>query len=34
MLSKDQLDISYGVYVYHIDAGQLGTKIGKFAVIK
>ncbi|MBN2514191.1 MAG: hypothetical protein JXB18_14730 [Sedimentisphaerales bacterium] len=34
MLSKDQLDISYGVYVYHVDAGKLGTKIGKFAVIK
>jgi len=34
MLSKDQLDISYGVYVYHVDAGELGTKIGKFAVIK
>jgi hypothetical protein len=34
MLSKDQLDISYGVYVYYVDAGSLGTKIGKFAVIK
>ncbi|MFC1569326.1 hypothetical protein ACFL4L_03760 [bacterium] len=34
MLSKDQLDISYGVYVYYVDAGKLGTKIGKFAVIK
>ena len=34
MLSKDQLDIAYGVYVYYVDAGELGTKIGKFAVIK
>jgi hypothetical protein len=34
MLSKDQLDISYGVYVYYVDAGKLGTKVGKFAVIK
>ena len=34
MLSKDQLDISYGVYVYHVDAGELGNKVGKFAVIK
>ena len=34
MLSKDQLEISYGVYIYHVDAGKLGTKVGKFAVIK
>jgi len=34
MLTKDQLDIAYGVYVFHVDAGKLGTKTGKFAVIK
>lgn len=34
MLTKDLLDISYGVYIYHIDAGDLGEKVGKFAVIK
>ncbi|HDQ44229.1 MAG TPA: hypothetical protein ENN17_01855 [bacterium] len=34
MLTKDNLEIAYGVYVYHVDAGDLGTKIGKFAVIK
>jgi hypothetical protein len=34
MLTKDQLDIAFGVYVYHVDAGKLGTKVGKFAVIK
>jgi len=34
MQSKDLLDISYGVYIYHIDAGEMGQKIGKFAVIK
>lgn len=34
MLTKDQLDISYGVYVYHIEAEGIGEKIGKFAVIK
>jgi hypothetical protein len=32
--TKDQLDIAFGVYVYHVDAGKLGTKVGKFAVIK
>lgn len=34
MLTKDKLDISYGIYIYHVDAGKYGTKIGKFAVIK
>ena len=34
MLTKDRLDIAYGIYIYHIDAGELGEKIGKFAVIK
>jgi hypothetical protein len=34
MQSKDNLDISYGVYVYYVDAGETGTKIGKFAIIK
>jgi hypothetical protein len=34
MMTKDNLDIAYGVYVYHIDAEGIGEKIGKFAVIK
>ena len=34
MLTKDQLDIAYGLYIYHIDAPGIGKKIGKFAVIK
>jgi len=34
MLTKDNLDIAYGVYVYHIEAPGIGQKIGKFAVIK
>ncbi|MBN2007928.1 hypothetical protein JW960_01135 [candidate division KSB1 bacterium] len=34
MQTKDQLDIAYGIYIYHIDAGEYGEKIGKFAVIK
>jgi len=32
--SKEGLDISYGLYIYHIDAPGIGEKIGKFAVIK
>jgi hypothetical protein len=34
MMTKDRLDIAYGIYIYHIDAGDAGEKIGKFAVIK
>ncbi|MCK5738649.1 hypothetical protein KAH55_05685, partial [bacterium] len=34
LVSRDNQEIAYGVYVYHIDAPGIGTKIGKFAIIK
>ena len=34
MLSEDNLEISYGIYIYHVDAPGIGEKIGKFVVIK
>lgn len=34
MLTKDNLNVAYGIYVYHIDAPGIGEKIGKFAIIK
>ncbi len=34
MLTKDNLEISYGIYIYHIDAPGVGETAGKFAVIK
>ena len=34
MLTRDKLAISYGIYIYHIDAKGIGSKTGKFAVIK
>ncbi len=39
MLTKDNLDIAYGVYIYYIEARdasgkKIGEKIGRFAVIK
>ncbi|MDZ7262630.1 MAG: hypothetical protein ONB05_11065 [candidate division KSB1 bacterium] len=34
MLSKDNLEISYGIYIYHVEAEGIGKKIGKFIVIK
>ncbi len=34
LLTRDNLPVSYGVYVYHIDAPGVGEKIGRFAIIK
>ncbi|MDP3583243.1 MAG: hypothetical protein Q8S39_15005, partial [Ignavibacteria bacterium] len=34
MLTKDKLNVAYGIYVYHITAPSVGDKIGKFAIIK
>jgi hypothetical protein len=32
--TKDNLDLAPGLYVFHVDGGELGSHIGKFAVIK
>ena len=34
LLTKDRLSASYGVYIYYVDAPGIGTKVGKFAIIK
>jgi hypothetical protein len=34
MLTKDNLDLAYGIYVYHVEAPGIGEYTGKFAVIK
>ena len=34
MLTKDNMEIGFGIYIYHIDAGEIGQKVDKFAVIK
>ncbi|KAA3615277.1 MAG: hypothetical protein DWQ05_14540 [Calditrichaeota bacterium] len=34
LTTKDNFPIAYGIYIYHVDAGDLGEKIGRFAVIK
>jgi hypothetical protein len=34
LISRDGLDIGFGVYVYQVDAPGIGTHIDKFAVIK
>ncbi len=34
LTTRDNFPIAYGVYIYHVDAGDLGEKIGRFGVIK
>ena len=34
LTTKDNFPVAYGIYVYHIDAGDLGEKIGRLAIIK
>ncbi|NJD22526.1 MAG: hypothetical protein FIA82_07625 [Melioribacter sp.] len=34
MLTRDKLNVAYGVYVFQVDAPGIGVKTGKFAVIK
>ncbi|MBN2089767.1 hypothetical protein JW964_09140 [candidate division KSB1 bacterium] len=34
LLSKNQMDIAYGIYIFHVEAPGIGEQIGKFAVIK
>ena len=34
LLSDDNLEISYGIYLYHVDAPDIGEYTGKFAVIQ
>ena len=34
LITDDGLTVSYGVYIYHVEAPGIGMKIGKFALIK
>ncbi|MFQ6613410.1 MAG: hypothetical protein ACE5D1_01080 [Fidelibacterota bacterium] len=34
LLSRDGLEIAYGVYLFHVEAPGIGEMIGKFALIK
>lgn len=34
MMTKDNMDISYGIYIYHVDAPGIGQYVGKFLVVK
>ena len=32
LLNEQKLPVASGVYVYHIDAGSVGTTVGKMAI--
>jgi len=34
LVSKDGMNVSYGVYIFHVEAPGIGEKIGRFALIK
>lgn len=34
LISEDGMDISYGLYIYHLTAPEIGEHIGRFAIIK
>jgi len=34
LVSRDAMDIAYGIYIFHVDAPGIGEKIGRFAIIK
>jgi hypothetical protein len=34
LLTEDGIDVSYGIYIYHLEAPGVGEHIGKFALIK
>lgn len=34
LVTKDGMNISYGIFIYHVDAPEIGEHIGRFAVIK
>ncbi len=34
LLTKDNMEVAYGLYFYHVEAPGIGEKVGKFAIIK
>ena len=34
LTTKDNFPVAYGIYIYHVDAGSLGERIGRLAIIK
>ena len=34
LVTRDGMNVAYGIYIYHVDAPGIGEFIGRFAVIK
>ncbi len=34
LITDDGLTVAFGIYIYHVDAPKIGTKVGRFALIK
>ena len=34
LVSRDGMDVAYGVYIFHVDAPGVGESVGRFALIK
>ena len=34
LVSRDGMDVAYGVYIFHVDAPGVGETVGRFALIK
>ncbi len=34
LLTKDDMEVAYGLYFFHVEAPGIGSKVGKFAIIK
>jgi len=34
LLTKDEMDVAYGLYIYHVNAPGIGEKTGRFILIK
>jgi hypothetical protein len=34
LVSRDGMNVAFGVYIFHVDAPDIGEKIGRFALIK
>ena len=34
LVTKDGLDVAWGTYFYHVEAPEIGEKVGKFAIIR
>ena len=34
LVSKDGMDVAFGIYIFHVDASGIGSKTGRFALIK